>query len=182
MSNLTDQWGPDMWSIIHTIAKSYPKRPNVKDKTIAHQFTKYLALCIPCKNCQQHYIVNYTKHSPDLSSGASFFKWTVKIHNLVNKKNDKRQISDIDAYNKTRNKIDSNNLSRLLKYLLKESNNGTVNKMALQRFIECLTYLSNYNPNSWNLNERSDINTIRNHNHNKQFIKPSGFGKKKFRF
>ena len=43
MSTLTDQWGPDMWNIIHTIAKSYPKNPNNQDKNTAHQMTKYLA-------------------------------------------------------------------------------------------------------------------------------------------
>ena len=194
MTNLTDQWGPDMWQIIHTIAKSYPKRPNVKDKTVAHQFTKYLALCIPCKNCQQHYIVNYTKHPPDLSSGPNFFKWTVKIHNYVNKKNKKKLVNDINAYSLTRNKIDSNNLSKLLKYLVKESNNGTVNKMALQKFIDCLTYLSIYKPGSWSLVERQDINTIQNNNNSNnyhysysnnhkdsRYVK-RGFGKKKYNF
>ncbi len=90
MLTLTEQWGPDLWNIIHTIAKSYPKNPNIKDKNMAHQLTKYLALIIPCKNCQKHYITNYTKHKPDLASGPGFFKWTVKIHNMVNKLNNKK--------------------------------------------------------------------------------------------
>lgn len=164
MPSLTDQWGPDMWAIIHTIAKSYPKNPNIKDKTVAHQLTKYLALVLPCPNCQKHYIQNYTKYKPDLSSGPGFFKWTVKIHNLVNKSNNKKQIDNVTAYKITKNKINSGSLSKLLKYLVKESNYNNVNKMALQKFIDCLTYLSNYYPGSWSLGENTDISTV---SHNK---------------
>ena len=160
MPSLTEQWGPDMWSIIHTIAKSYPKNPSTKDKTVAHQLTKYLALVLPCPNCQKHYIQNYTKYKPELSSGPGFFKWTVKIHNQVNKSNDKKQMDNITAYKITKNKINSSSLSTLLKYLVKESNYGNVNKMALQKFIDCLTYLSNYYPGSWTLLENQDISTV----------------------
>ena len=166
MPTLTEQWGPDMWGIIHTIAKSYPINPNVKDKTVAHQLTKYLALVLPCPNCQKHYIQNYTKYKPDLSSGAGFFKWTVKIHNLVNKSNNKKMIDNATAFKITKDKINSNSLSKLLKYLVKESNYGNVNKMALQKFIDCLTYLSNYYPGSWSINDNRDISTISNKNNN----------------
>ena len=42
----------------------------------------------------------------------------------------------------TKNRIDNNNLSKLLKYLVKETNYGNVNQMALQRFIDCPGWLA----------------------------------------
>jgi hypothetical protein len=114
MTLSTKEWGPSLWSILHTIAKLYPNNPSIKDKNMAFQLTKYLALILPCTTCQKHYIQNYTRYKPEFSSGNKFFKWTVKIHNLVNKKNNKHQINNEKAYQITNNKINSEKLSKLL--------------------------------------------------------------------
>ena len=108
-----NSWGPDLWHIIHTIAKAYPLKPSAQDKNIAYQMTKYMALILPCKKCQAHYISNFTKHKPDLDSGPSFFKWTVKIHNLVNKSNHKKVLSPEKAFQVNSNILSSKKMSGL---------------------------------------------------------------------
>lgn len=178
MTLSTKEWGPSLWSILHTIAKLYPNNPSVKDKNMAFQLTKYLALIIPCKTCQKHYIQNYTRYKPEFSSGSKFFKWTVKIHNLVNKKNNKHQINNEKAYQITNNKINSEKLSKLLRFLVNESNKGTTDGRYLQKFIESLLYLSNHKTITWKMNDNNNRNQNQignNQMNNAPFNKNNGF-------
>jgi len=158
---LTQIWGPDLWHIIHTVAKSFPRHPTIRDKNIAYQLVKYIALIVPCKNCQKHYITNFTKTKPELDSGPSFFRWTVKMHNYVNKSLSKPQYTYIDAFQVTPSVLNSKKMTKLFSYLVKESSYGNISKMALQRFIDCLTYLSRYSSGMWSIPERSDVQTSR---------------------
>jgi len=157
----TQIWGPDLWHILHTVAKSYPMRPTLQDKNIAYQLVKYVALIVPCKNCQKHYITNFTKNKPSLDNGPDFFKWTVKMHNHVNKATSKRQYAYMDAYNITPDVLHSKKMTKLFTYLVKESNYGNVSKMALQRFIDCLTYLSRYSAGNWSPSGKKDVFTVK---------------------
>ena len=155
-----NSWGPDLWHILHTIAKAYPLRPTSQDKNIAYQMTKYLALVLPCKKCSAHYISNFTKYKPELDSGPSFFKWTVKIHNQVNKSNKKKLMGPEKAFQSTPNVLSSKRMSSVFAYLMKETAYGNVSKVALTKFIDTLTYLSRYSAGNWTLGT-NDIQTSR---------------------
>ena len=134
------QWGPDLWNLIHIVGKQFPKKPTIYQKNLAYQFTKYLALVIPCKSCQKHYISNFAHNKPDLTSGLEFFKWTVTMHNFVNKKYKKKIYNVKQAYHSS-NPISSKKLTSLLGYLYKETNNGNVSKPMLLKFIKVTNIL-----------------------------------------
>ena len=80
-------WGPKLWFVIHTFALKYPDNPTYEDKRVMEEFFNNLKYSIPCNKCRVHYrqrlerdpIVNY------LDSRQSLFKYTIDLHNQVNK-------------------------------------------------------------------------------------------------
>lgn len=150
-------WGPYFWHIIHTIAKNFPLQPNPMDKFKARQLINLIAYIIPCIKCRQHYITNITKFKPNFDNPANFFKWTVKIHNLVNKSNKKPIINFNLAYKMNSNFLNNQKIKKLFAYLLTESNNLNISKQALTRFIDIITYFTRYKT-EWNPNK--DVKTI----------------------
>lgn len=80
-------WGPFFWHTIHIVALGYPKNPTYTDKKSAKEFFESLAFLIPCAICRQHYSEHLVKNpiTPYLDSRKDLLKWTVDIHNQVNK-------------------------------------------------------------------------------------------------
>jgi hypothetical protein len=80
-------WGPFFWHTIHLVALGYPKEPTYAEKRAAKEFYESLVHLIPCPICKLH----YAQHLKDLPISASLdsredlFRWTVTIHNKVNK-------------------------------------------------------------------------------------------------
>ena len=80
-------WGPKLWFVIHTFALNYPNQPTYEDKRVMEEFFNNLKSTIPCQKCRIHYtqrlernpIINY------LDSKQSLFKFTIDLHNQVNK-------------------------------------------------------------------------------------------------
>ena len=72
---------------MHIVALGYSEKPSYSDKKAAKEFYESLQALIPCPICKVH----YQKHladvplTPHLDSRDSLFKWTVDIHNRVNK-------------------------------------------------------------------------------------------------
>lgn len=80
-------WGPFFWHTIHIVALGYPKNPNYTEKRAAKEFYEALAFLIPCSVCREHY-KEHLKNNPIstfLDTRADLFKWTVMVHNQVNK-------------------------------------------------------------------------------------------------
>ena len=159
-----ESWGANLWHILHVIAKSFPEKPTINDKNTAYQLVKYLATILPCQQCQKHYMSNFTKVPPNLKSGKEFFIWTVKIHNSVNKLNNSKTYTPVQAFNITPNVLNSTKMSTTFSYLVKEAHISNVSKIGLTKFIDCLTYLSRYSAGSWSLPENRDITTRQIHN------------------
>jgi hypothetical protein len=80
-------WGPIFWHTIHIVALGYPKKPTYTDKKCAKEFYESFAVLLPCGQCRQHYIDHLKKNplTPFLDTRGDLFKWTVMIHNEVNK-------------------------------------------------------------------------------------------------
>ena len=81
-------WGKHIWYMIHSIAMDYPEQPTSEDKRDFQVFFENLHTVIPCYKCS----VNYIKHlhelpinSEALKSNEALFKWTVDLHNIVNR-------------------------------------------------------------------------------------------------
>lgn len=80
-------WGPFFWHTIHIVALGYPKHPTYTDKKSAKEFYESLAFLLPCSVCREHYKEHLQKNplTPFLDSRMDLMKWTVEIHNQVNK-------------------------------------------------------------------------------------------------
>lgn len=80
-------WGPFFWHTIHIVAIGYPKNPTYIDKKCAKEFYESLAYLIPCSVCRTHYKEHITANplTPYLDSRTDLIKWTIDIHNNVNK-------------------------------------------------------------------------------------------------
>jgi hypothetical protein len=80
-------WGPFFWLTIHIIAIGYPNNPSYTDKKAAKEFYESLANLIPCPVCRDHYKQHLQTYplTPNLDSRSDLFRWSVDLHNAVNK-------------------------------------------------------------------------------------------------
>ena len=80
-------WGPFFWHTIHIVALGYSKNPTYTDKKCAKEFYESLAYLLPCAVCRDHYRAHLEESpiTPFLDSRTDLIKWTIDIHNKVNK-------------------------------------------------------------------------------------------------
>jgi hypothetical protein len=80
-------WGPFFWHTIHIVALGYPKNPTYTDKKCAKEFYESLTFLLPCAVCREHYKGHLSKNplTPFLDTRKDLLKWTIDIHNAVNK-------------------------------------------------------------------------------------------------
>jgi len=90
-----DVWGPHYWFFIHTIGYAYPKTPNETLKKRYHSFIQDLPLFIPDAEISSQFADLLDKYPVKsyLDSRDAFIKWTNFIHNKVNDKLGKPQVS-----------------------------------------------------------------------------------------
>ena len=94
-------WGSPMWKTIHYIALGYPDNASKIDKDAYYSYFTNLHRVIPCQECANHLemlVKNIPVTTEVLSDNRSLFNWTVLIHNEVNKKLNKRIMSNDDAF------------------------------------------------------------------------------------
>ena len=92
-------WGPHYWFFIHTVAMTYPIRPNAVTKKKYYEFIQNLPLFIPVENISGEFSKLLDKYpvTPYLDSQPSFVKWMHFIHNKINVSLDKPEITMEDA-------------------------------------------------------------------------------------
>jgi hypothetical protein len=92
-------WGPPMWFTIHIIALGYSSKPTYGDKKAAKEFFESLQFLIPCPQCREHYKEHLSKYPiiPHLDRKEDLFKYTVMLHNEVNKSLNKPQFTEVEA-------------------------------------------------------------------------------------
>jgi hypothetical protein len=80
-------WGPFFWHTIHIVALGYPTEPSYSHKKSAKEFYESLRNLIPCPMCRDHYNKHLDKYpiTTHLDRRSDLFKWTVLLHNEVNK-------------------------------------------------------------------------------------------------
>lgn len=74
----------------------YPEYPTIEDKNNYKQFFILFSKLIPCPLCAKHFQDNLIKYPLDdevMSSKENLIKWTIIMHNQVNKKNNKKEYS-----------------------------------------------------------------------------------------
>lgn len=86
-------WGKYFWSTLHITALAYPSKPTIEDRETYKTFFTIFGNILPCKKCT----INYNRHLvelpifPYLESRDELFKWTIMLHNIVNRELGKSQ-------------------------------------------------------------------------------------------
>ena len=88
-------WGPHYWFVLHTTAITYPMKPNEITRKKYYDFIQNIPLIIPNKDVAVSFskLLDQYPVSPYLDSRDSFLKWINFIHNKINTKLGKKEIS-----------------------------------------------------------------------------------------
>jgi hypothetical protein len=89
-----DVWGPPGWKFIHFVTMGYPNYPTESIKKKYYDYFHSLKHVIPCSICASHFAENLEEFPLDdnvLSSRENLVRWGINIHNIVNKKNGKKE-------------------------------------------------------------------------------------------
>jgi hypothetical protein len=80
-------WGPFFWMTIHIVALGYPAEPTYTEKRAAKEFFESIGHLLPCPTCRDHYKTHIAAMpiTPHLDRRDDLFKWTVDLHNAVNR-------------------------------------------------------------------------------------------------
>jgi len=92
-------WGAGAWTFMHYVALTYPTNPTEDDRNKYHTFFHNLQFVLPCSKCAKNYSENLSSLplQGSLENNQQLFKWTVDMHNLVNKESNKKQITHEEA-------------------------------------------------------------------------------------
>ena len=101
MTNLDPKvWGPHYWFFLHTISMTYPIHPNAVTKKKYYDFVQNIPLFIPVESMASEFskLLDQYPVQPYLDNKESFIRWMWFIHNKINLKLEKPQISLNDFY------------------------------------------------------------------------------------
>ena len=93
-------WGPHYWFFLHTLAMTYPHHPNSITKKKYYEFIMNLSLFLPVEEISGEFSKLIEKYpvTPYLDDRDSFVRWMHFIHNKINEKLEKPQISLNDFF------------------------------------------------------------------------------------
>ena len=88
-------WGPHYWFFLHTMAMTYPHHPNAVTKKKYYEFIQNLPLFLPVEEISTEFskLIDSYPVTSYLDNRDSFVRWMHFIHNKINKKLEKPQIS-----------------------------------------------------------------------------------------
>ncbi|KAI3404838.2 ERV1 [Candida oxycetoniae] len=78
--------GRSSWSLLHSIAATYPEEPTTKQQQDMKSFLNLFAGFYPCWFCGEEFGKYMEKHKPDTGSQDDLGKWLCDAHNAVNKR------------------------------------------------------------------------------------------------
>lgn len=88
-------FGPALWFVLHNAAASYPDFPDAEVRQGMKQLLQSLPLLIPCRACRLHFY-DYLHQSnlvAVVSSKYNLFEFFVRVHNHVNVRTGKKEMS-----------------------------------------------------------------------------------------
>ena len=145
----SEYWGPHSWIMIHSIAYGYPDKPSDIEQQHAVKFIESLQHLLPCRKCRFHLAENLkTYNIPEhVRDTRSFFRFTVDLHNIVNKQLDKPIIDYDEAERLLKTSLQKTSLQKtslqktsLQKTSLQKTSNNDYNFILLFGFIAILVY------------------------------------------
>jgi hypothetical protein len=80
-------WGPHYWFLLHTIARTFPDRPNEVTRRKYYDMVQNLPLFIPHTKIADHVLslLEQFPVQPYLTNRESFHRWVLFLHNRVNR-------------------------------------------------------------------------------------------------
>lgn len=91
---MTTVWGPPIWNAIHILAfLGTPGPLTAVEQQGFVQWFQSLGTVLPCGKCRQHYADYVRKTPPNVQTRESLSRWTVDLHNWVNARLGKPEIS-----------------------------------------------------------------------------------------
>jgi hypothetical protein len=95
-------WGPHYWFFLMTIALSYPDTPNAVMKRKYYDFIMNLPIFIPNSDIGSRFseLLDSYPVTPYLDNKESFIKWVHFIHNKINVRLGKEEISYSEAFDR----------------------------------------------------------------------------------
>lgn len=93
-------WGPMFWSTLHIISLAYPDDPTYSEKRAAKELFNALVQLLPCPVCRSHYkeITQAMPVETWLDNRKSLVEWVWSVHNQVNVKLGKKEITMPEFY------------------------------------------------------------------------------------
>jgi hypothetical protein len=94
-----DAFGPAFWFTIHNATTTYPNRPTAFVQDGMKNLIANMPLLIPCVTCKEHFFTFLKTSNLDMvtSSKENLFKFFVDVHNYVNRRFRKPEMSLADA-------------------------------------------------------------------------------------
>jgi len=98
-------WGPHYWFFLHTVAQSYPNRPNSITKRKYYDLINNMPIFIPDSKIGDKFAELLDKYplKPYLDSRESFMRWVHFIHNKINVILGKEELSYLASLDKYKN-------------------------------------------------------------------------------
>jgi hypothetical protein len=92
-------WGPPLWHVLFTFALSYPVQPNAVTKRKYYDFIQNLPVFLPNAEIRKSFgaLINEYPVQPYLKTRDSFVHWVFFIHNRVNRKIGRPEITLFEA-------------------------------------------------------------------------------------
>jgi hypothetical protein len=100
MTLAPDLWGPSVWAAIHLICLGAPEKIDPATQNAYATFFKQLPYILPCATCAKHLEANLQTlplEGDVTQTRESLFRWSVELHNLVNKQLGKPMMTLQDA-------------------------------------------------------------------------------------
>ena len=90
-----DHWGSHLWAYLHTITLIDYDDSETNQRMSEPILPVLKQLTTPCHKCNAHYkaYVEETLHKVNLSTSMALFKWGWELHNQINRKHQKEEIS-----------------------------------------------------------------------------------------
>jgi FAD-linked sulfhydryl oxidase len=110
-------WGPHFWFFIHSVAMTYPKTPNDVTKKKYYEFIQNLHLFLPEEKISSSFknlLADYPI-TPYLDNRESFVRWVWFIHNKINEKLEKPQIT-LEQFYKEYNDVYKSTTTKTIEY------------------------------------------------------------------
>lgn len=83
-----------MWAMIHLICLHAPEKIDSNVRNTYYMFFSMMPYVLPCDKCREHWIEHVRSFPIDqaLDTREDLFKWSVNMHNIVNKSLGKQEV------------------------------------------------------------------------------------------